>query len=397
MGIGRSWHSFRLRDLFVLVTIAAVAGALGAPYIASSWVRQRRDRCENNLRQIGLAFHEFSDRDPAGRFCTGAPDFLYDGSPDTFGWVADVIHARPQLRPVPFCPNSPATGTATYNDLLSKSTVSAKGNVPSRRYYYGGCAGMRSITPQPGSEFGGTVPGTPARAEFVRREFWERGYNTNYVASWPLVRTQPKIVRPPPYTQTLFQDPGMDGWRSLDASSGPMTRRHAGSAPVPSGNIPFLGCGSASESLTANFGNREHRLVPSMNPGPIQWSAKSRELPAARGDLDAEVAFAAISAANPPSPVLGSAYALHDTRGWAAYHRDGWYKQLNLLMADGSVKSLPDVNGDGYLNPGFPVPSSLSPRDYVKTKYRDSTVELPRNEVWSGLLLYRLTKSICTF
>jgi prepilin-type processing-associated H-X9-DG protein len=74
---------------------------------------------------------------------------------------------------------------------------------------------------------------------------------------------------------------------------------------------------------------------------------------------------------------------LQDTRGWAPVHRNS----CNLLMADGSVKSIHDLNGDGFLNPGFPV----EPAD-AKLKpalgYTDGKVEMSSAEVFSGTFLH---------
>ena len=42
---------------------------------------------------------------------------------------------------------------------------------------------------------------------------------------------------------------------------------------------------------------------------------------------------------------------LQDTRDWFAVHAN----KCNIAMADGSVKTVIDLNGDGFLNPGFDV------------------------------------------
>jgi hypothetical protein len=56
-------------------------------------------------------------------------------------------------------------------------------------------------------------------------------------------------------------------------------------------------------------------------------------------------------------------------------------------MADGSVKDFNDLNGDKFLNPGFPVPTGLTDTQYSKIGYRDSQVELPPMEIFSGIFL----------
>jgi hypothetical protein len=46
---------------------------------------------------------------------------------------------------------------------------------------------------------------------------------------------------------------------------------------------------------------------------------------------------------------------LQDYRDFNAFHGSGKNRALNMLFADSSVKTLYDVNGDGYLNQGFPL------------------------------------------
>ena len=76
---------------------------------------------------------------------------------------------------------------------------------------------------------------------------------------------------------------------------------------------------------------------------------------------------------------------LQDTRDWAAVHAG----QLNLLMADGSVKSVTDLNGDGFLNPGFPVVGATkTAAELAETVgYTDSTVEMSAFQVFNGVML----------
>jgi hypothetical protein len=56
------------------------------------------------------------------------------------------------------------------------------------------------------------------------------------------------------------------------------------------------------------------------------------------------------------------------------------------LFADGSVKAFSDQNGDGYLNPGFRVPSGAQTEF---TGYTDSTIELQPAQIFSGTFLPR--------
>ena len=63
---------------------------------------------------------------------------------------------------------------------------------------------------------------------------------------------------------------------------------------------------------------------------------------------------------------------------------------MNLLMADGSVKTITDLNGDGFLNPGFPIAQGgTDTRDVLSQAvgYVDGTVEMPAFSVYNGVLL----------
>jgi prepilin-type processing-associated H-X9-DG protein len=57
----------------------------------------------------------------------------------------------------------------------------------------------------------------------------------------------------------------------------------------------------------------------------------------------------------------------------------------NVLFADGSIRSFKDQNRDGYLNPGFVI-SSTAAAD-PGTGYRDSLIELPETQIFSGVFL----------
>ena len=63
--------------------------------------------------------------------------------------------------------------------------------------------------------------------------------------------------------------------------------------------------------------------------------------------------------------------------------------KVNIVMADGSVKSIVDLNGDGFLNPGFAVDTSVGTPDSraATIGYTDNTMELHPSTAYSGVLL----------
>ncbi|MFN5531860.1 MAG: H-X9-DG-CTERM domain-containing protein, partial [Planctomycetaceae bacterium] len=89
-----------------------------------------------------------------------------------------------------------------------------------------------------------------------------------------------------------------------------------------------------------------------------------------------------------------SRLVLQDTRDWFAHHGD----TANVLMADGSVKELVDLNGDKFFNPGVPVSGSVAAlADSVG--YTDGTCEINSFEIYVGALLdqNKMTKKSGSF
>ena len=70
---------FTLVELLVVIAIIGVLVGLLLPAVQAAREAARRMSCKNNLREFGIGFHLFADRDPAGRLCTGAADFRRDG------------------------------------------------------------------------------------------------------------------------------------------------------------------------------------------------------------------------------------------------------------------------------------------------------------------------------
>ena len=211
----------------------------------------RGSACRNNLRQFGIGLHLFADKDPAGRFCTGASDFRRDGCMDTYGWVADLVNSGGGSPSQMLCPTNPLLGSEKLNELLGGDTADAKDGVPAARLTAGMCGKdvWRGHTgPAAGSGFGGTAPGVPAsayaggeiRRVFVARHFMDGGYNTNYAASWFLARSALRVIATATDVSTNGTTSGQ-GLKGLGSVQGPLSRRIAETGLVPSSNIPLLG------------------------------------------------------------------------------------------------------------------------------------------------------------
>jgi prepilin-type processing-associated H-X9-DG protein len=261
------------------------------------------------------------------------------------------------------------------------------------------------------------VEGTPARINAVRR-IMEAGYNSNYAGSWYLCRTalklEPNAGGDLVVAGTDSTGDGVNDFadaKGLGGTVGPLTVAVVTASRIPSSNIPLLGCagpGDASEAVLTTtipgFNQAGERLVEAMNDGPGFWAGTKISLikgtnavvvpgttsssnPAFDGDdlpTSNNIAASSTGMGDGGNGTHGGPDGflwLQDTRDWLAVHGGGNRSTLNLLMADGSVKSVADINGDAYLNPGFPIdPAQADQND----GYLDNLVELEPFVVYSG-------------
>jgi prepilin-type N-terminal cleavage/methylation domain-containing protein/prepilin-type processing-associated H-X9-DG protein len=364
-------RGFTLIELLVVISIIAILIALIVPAVMSAREAARSVECKNNLKNFGVALHAFAANDPKGRYCTGAYDFRRDGCPDTWGWVADIVNMSAGNVEKMKCPSSNLLGSEKLNDMIGSTNTSNNDAVPVDRLSDGICEGWTMGT-----------EGSAARILEVTK-LLEKGYGTNYASSWFLVRSGPKL-----------DDTGatVAGLKGFAGTLGPMTQRMLDSAPVPASTVPWIGCASPGDQSEAvltddipGFIGAGERLCESFNDGPAFWDAAGG--PSMDGALGlmpiGTVAPDAVpgtlpDANDPGTPGTDGNLWLQDSRDWYAWH-GGSKPHTNILMADGSVKSVVDQNGDGYLNPGFPAVGGDQ-----NDGYTDGTVELTPSEVYSG-------------
>ncbi len=410
---------FTLVEMLVVVAIIGMLMALLLPALSRAREAARSATCKNNLRQFGVAFHIHAERDPQGRLCTGADDFRRDGCMDTWGWVADLVNSGAAVPGQMLCPTNSIRGSEKLNDLLGRSTIAgAREGCPPSRTQDGACGLGYTGPGDPG--FGDTNPNSASRADYIVRQFLDKGYSTNYASSWHMVRGNIRFA---------FADTNGNGkndfeeltshqdgaFKGLSGTLGPLTLRQLESATVTSSVIPLLGDaapGDADEAILAMDLTRDisvmsafltaadpnepvevvlpggSRLGESFNDGPAYYDASNLKI----GLLGNAVSMAkqveqeAAGLGIDPPTALSNTF-LQDTRDWLAVHGGGNNLSCNILMADGSVKTFVDRNGDGYLNPGFPVPDGLTDAQYQGIGYRDSTVELHPAEMFNGIFL----------
>ena len=347
--------AFTLVELLVTISIIGVLAAMLLPAINSAREGARATQCKNSLREFGVALTSRATQ-PDGQFCTGNMDWVRDGVPTEVGWVADVVK-RSVLAGELRCPSNTAKATKAIEQLLTTENGSITSD---------DCVDMlgaemqtndlgeevRNIarTIKEGESSGGFMAaGSDQRAEAIRSEVLENGYNTNYAPTWYLIRSEFRLDKdgnPQKKDNACGDDP-----RGINVTRGPLTLKTLDTGRAAGNTVPLLTDASAAGALSYSVPDHlaaGDLYVVSMvgmpvisKPSPDFPSFAVYDVPSFPVDTPRE--------GNDGWLKVWSRYVLQDYRGMSAHHKG----VCNVLMADGSIQSLVDVDGDQFINNGF--------------------------------------------
>ncbi len=350
---------FTLIELLVVITIIGVLVGLLFPVIGMARARARDSQCKNNLRQIGVALIARTTSDPRSAFCSGNFNWKTDGAITEKGWVADVIDQGGGRPGDLLCPTNVGRLSETYSDLLSLPISNINND----------CIPMTGRKPQidPTGEMigspcfkisaNGIVPGEQRRL-LIEEEVYEEGYNTNYTASWYLVRGEPRLDT----TGNLEpKDPDCaTDITSINTTTGPLTSQQADRYKGGISNLPLLGDGHIiprSSDYTIGSNSIGTIFVKSMTAGPALRT-------------------------NMQTPFFNTPAEQSRSYWWSVWAEDvvqdysafspNHSSAANILFADGSVVSFKDSNQDGVLNSGF------TPNQYYSDSKNEFQIENSR-------------------
>lgn len=374
--------AFTLVEMLVVISIIGTLAALLLPAISRARESARGVECKNNLKQFGVAFIARSTTTPDGSFCSGAFDLERDGIPTEIGWVSDVI-SRNFVASEMLCPSSSNTASNAIEQMLSASiptfadsscvdrlgTASYKNNMG------------RAVKNISRIIHDSNLPaGSEARAEAISSKMLENGFNTNYAATWFFVRSGYRLG---PDGNPLKNASGCSNEdpKGRNLTIGPLTTRLLDSGQAAAHTVPLLCDASAGGQLSSSVGDLSAGSFYSLSivGSPVRNRLLVDESGNGVRDIDKSSDFL-----KPPTfknvNKNGAAGWLktwsfdtrQDYRGMQPHHQG----TVNVLMADGSVQVITDINNDGFINNGFDTGTGNTPTYWTSTELEAEPMQL---------------------
>lgn len=333
--------AFTLVELLTVITIISILLAIMMPAVQSARESARRITCSNNLRQFGVGLSAHADR--LGTFCSGAFDWQNDGPVTKIGWVADLVNAEIPAGKM-LCPTNSAQVSATFLQLqtadaaalAADTCVDHRGSPPEV-----GPDGTTVITPNPCYDIinNAWAPNSAERTAAVK-QIYDTSYNTNYTASWWLVRGGVLLnASGKLQSRTAGCAASMD---SRQSTLGPLTHSLVDNSGVASSFVPLLGDGAVASALTQAVGAAPAGAgaTHAFTAGPVVTATASLDVASLPPHSD-----------YPAWWTDWSTLTLQDFRRFSPLHKH----TCNILFADGSVRAYSDDSNDRQLNNGFPA------------------------------------------
>jgi prepilin-type N-terminal cleavage/methylation domain-containing protein/prepilin-type processing-associated H-X9-DG protein len=361
-------RAFTLVEMLVVIAVIGVLVALLLPALGLAREAARQAACTNNLRQIGQGLHIHAEQSKEA-FCSGAFDWIQDGAVTESSWVGDLVQKGFPVGKM-LCPSNLARAAETYNDLLNynasnlhlNTCVNGLGSkpkaAPDGTPVYNPCRWIADPSFGVASGYG------QVRGDHVEKNVLREFYNTNYTASWWLVRSDVKLNQ---FGNLRENKPGCGtGIDSRNSTAGPLRRPQIDTSTIPSSTIPLMADGGLSDQALLHAVGDLPAGTPLVLPktrGPVL---------AATGPEGAALSVPGFSEPNAGPSVWWGVWTkktLQDYRGFGVPHRSS----CNVLYADGSVRAIVDKNRDGLINNGFAAGGGFA----------DDTLEAPPDDLFS--------------